>query len=222
MRKDWLLLVGQRAASASGSAAARLEPMNPDNAQNARHLAIYDYGMGGIWVLVGAASAEAVERRFPWLRVITVGDPAWVTAEKYEEIVTTIGPAMIFELDHPHGWLAKADATLDREGSRPQRASRRGAKPDEQAQMRYQRVEWHHDHPDEPVIFYSEIDNDGWRWRNVDEYRDGRLVRAAHGDPTDALFDVPMPELATINEDDQFHGTTIPADAFEAVWRQAG
>ena len=29
---------------------------------------------------------------------------------------------------------------------------------------------------DEPVILYAEIDSDGWEWRKVDEYHDGRLV----------------------------------------------
>jgi len=77
------------------------------------HVAVYDYGMGGIWVLISAESAEEVERRFPWLSVVTVGNPQWVTAEKYTEIVTEwIKPSMRFDLDHPTGWLAESDKTL--------------------------------------------------------------------------------------------------------------
>jgi hypothetical protein len=44
--------------------------------------------------------------------------------------------------------------------------------------VRYQRVVWHHDHPDEPIVLYAEVDDDGWERRKVDEYRDGRLDRA--------------------------------------------
>ena len=54
-----------------------------------------------------------VERRFPWLSVVTIGNPSWVTAEKYAEIVTDwIKPSMRFDLDHPTGWLAESDETL--------------------------------------------------------------------------------------------------------------
>ena len=41
--------------------------------------------------------------------------------------------------------------------------------------MRYQRVVWHHDDEDEPVVSWSELDERGWESRKVDEYRDGRL-----------------------------------------------
>lgn len=48
---------------------------------------IDDYGTGGIWGIIAAESAEAITRRYPQLRVITIGDPDWVTPEKYSEIV---------------------------------------------------------------------------------------------------------------------------------------
>jgi hypothetical protein len=38
---------------------------------------------------------------------------------------------------------------------------------------RYQSVLWHHDHPDEPMVLYSEIDV-GFEVRKVEVYRDGR------------------------------------------------
>jgi hypothetical protein len=44
---------------------------------------------------------------------VTVGDPEWVIAEKYNEIVEEwIGPSMRFLLDCPSGWLAASDAQL--------------------------------------------------------------------------------------------------------------
>lgn len=80
---------------------------------NTKHLAVYDYGTGGIWVLIEAESADAIERRFPWLRVVEIGDPEWVTPEKYDEIVAGwIGPSMRFSLAMPHGWLVETDESL--------------------------------------------------------------------------------------------------------------
>jgi hypothetical protein len=68
--------------------------------------------MGGVWVLIEAESADAIERRYPQLQVITVGQPAWVTAEKYVELVDGISPQMRFDLDSPTGWLADSDRGL--------------------------------------------------------------------------------------------------------------
>jgi len=38
---------------------------------------------------------------------------------------------------------------------------------------RYQKVLWHHEHPDEPVAPFSEIDS-GFEVRKVEVCRDGR------------------------------------------------
>ncbi len=47
---------------------------------NGRYLVVYDYGQGGIWAYVNAASPEEIEQRFPELRVIDE-PPAWMTEE---------------------------------------------------------------------------------------------------------------------------------------------
>jgi hypothetical protein len=74
---------------------------------------IDDYGTGGIWGIIAAESAEAISRRYPQLRVITIGDPDWVTPEKYSEIVNEwIKPHERFDIHHPTGWLAKWDDRL--------------------------------------------------------------------------------------------------------------
>jgi hypothetical protein len=86
--------------------------VGPTTEHKRQHLAIYDYGMGGIWVLIDAESAEAIERRYPQLQVITIGRPAWVTAEKYDELVNGISSQMQFDLEHPTGWLAESDRGL--------------------------------------------------------------------------------------------------------------
>jgi hypothetical protein len=65
-----------------------------------QHVAVYDYGMGGIWVLIEAESPEAVESRCSWLRVVRIGDPPWITPKKYREIAQSwIGKSMQFEFE---------------------------------------------------------------------------------------------------------------------------
>lgn len=90
--------------------------------------------------------------------------------------------------------------------------------------MRYQRAEWHHDNPDEPVVLYNEIDPDGWETRKVDEYSDGRLHFA------DAVLEMGTTWLAdqpadlSVEEIDALHefsATRISRAAFEQVWSKA-
>jgi hypothetical protein len=82
----------------------------PDKHQ---YVALYDYGTGGVWITVVAMSAEQIARQYPSLRVVTIGDPEWVTVEKYTEILAEwIPPSMRFDIDDPTGWLRDSDATL--------------------------------------------------------------------------------------------------------------
>lgn len=90
--------------------------------------------------------------------------------------------------------------------------------------VRYQRVKWHHDNRDEPVVLYSEIDPDGWETRKVDEYADGRLSFA------DAIVEMGETWLAdkpaelSVEEIDalqEFSASLISKAAFEHVWLRA-
>jgi hypothetical protein len=56
--------------------------MEGSAAEKRPFVVVDDYGTGGMWGLIAAESAEAITRRYPQLRVITIGDPAWVTPEK--------------------------------------------------------------------------------------------------------------------------------------------
>jgi hypothetical protein len=89
--------------------------------------------------------------------------------------------------------------------------------------MRYQRVVWHHDLDDEPVVLWSEIGDDGYERRKVDVYRDGRLDYAdeSASTGTTVLGDQKMPSPAEINADDGFTATAVTRWEFDAVWRQA-
>jgi hypothetical protein len=67
---------------------------------------IDDYGTGGVWGMIAAESAAAITSRYPQLRVVTIGDPDWVTPEKHAEIVSDwIMPDEHFDIDRPTGWL---------------------------------------------------------------------------------------------------------------------
>jgi hypothetical protein len=95
---------------AEGSTITGMERFTADKQQ---FVVVDDYGTGGIWGLIAAESADAITRRYSKLRVITIGDPAWVTAEKYSEIVSDwIKPSEHFDIDHPTGWLANWDERL--------------------------------------------------------------------------------------------------------------
>jgi hypothetical protein len=74
--------------------------------------------------------------------------------------------------------------------------------------VRHQRLIWTHSFDDEPVVLWSEIDDDGFERRKVDEYRHGRLDYADKGVSTGStrLSDQPMPPLEQINADREFSG----------------
>ena len=88
---------------------------------------------------------------------------------------------------------------------------------------RYQKVIWHHDSADGPVLLYSEMGDDGYETRKVDLYRDGRQDHADERSSlgTTFLWEVPVPALEEIAADPGFTPFRIDADEFEAVWRSA-
>jgi hypothetical protein len=46
-------------------------------------LAVYDYGMGGLWFKIEAGSAEQIRARYPRLTVFEENDrPEWMTSEQ--------------------------------------------------------------------------------------------------------------------------------------------
>jgi hypothetical protein len=71
----------------------------------ATFLAAHDYGMGGIWVLIDAQSAEQIERLYPPLKVVHER-PEWLDDKQMESIRRLLH----FDIDAPTGWLL----TLDR------------------------------------------------------------------------------------------------------------
>jgi hypothetical protein len=87
---------------------------------------------------------------------------------------------------------------------------------------RYLKVIWHHDHPDEPVLLYYEIES-GFETRKVEVFRDGRHDYAdrSRATGTTALSDQVIPEVDDINEDPEFTAAPVTAEEFERVWQRA-
>jgi hypothetical protein len=89
--------------------------------------------------------------------------------------------------------------------------------------MRYQKVEWHHEFPDEPVLLYAEINELGMETRKVDIYRDGRWnhADATRWTGTTKLSIEPMPSIEEIAAQSEFSPIEIGAEEFEEAWRRA-
>jgi hypothetical protein len=72
--------------------------------------------------------------------------------------------------------------------------------------MTYIRVFWHHAFPDEPIVLYSEIDENLWEPRKVYVFRDGRFGYASDTEETNSVWlsIEPLAFLADIGSDPQF------------------
>jgi len=81
---------------------------------------------------------------------------------------------------------------------------------------------WIHEHPDEPVDLYSELDEERWEVRKVYVFRDGHGEVAGPDGATGTtmLGEEPIPALEVIAADPQFEPRAITCDEFEAVWRR--
>lgn len=86
--------------------------------------------------------------------------------------------------------------------------------------MTYLRVTWKHEHPDEPVMLYSELDANRLEVRKIEVFRDGRCGYASNQLATvgTKLGLVAIPELSDIAKDPQFEPVEITQEEFEAAW----
>lgn len=95
--------------------------------------------------------------------------------------------------------------------------------------MRYMKVDWHHNFPDEPITAYYEVDEDRYPLRQLEIFRDGRIGYAFYADDTlsniiefggTMLGDQPIPEIDEINDNPELYAAAISKDAFESLWGQ--
>ncbi|MGW4938096.1 DUF6881 domain-containing protein [Streptomyces sp. NPDC004166] len=89
--------------------------------------------------------------------------------------------------------------------------------------MRYLKVLWRHDLPDEPVELYSELDDAGYEIRKVEIYRDGRrdFANGESSSGATMLGELPLPSLEEIAEQEEFSPSLIEFSEFEKVWHLA-
>lgn len=86
--------------------------------------------------------------------------------------------------------------------------------------MLYICVRWLHSSQADPVLLYSELDEERWETRKVEVFPDlsiGYADASTHSAQT-RLGLMPVPLLAEINADPQFVGIEIDAAAFEQAW----
>ena len=89
--------------------------------------------------------------------------------------------------------------------------------------MKYILVNWRQESKDEPVLLYSELDDDRWEVRKVEVYRDGRCDYASSTEATGStrLGEMPVPPLAEIAAAPEFDAEEISEHEFEEVWAKA-
>jgi uncharacterized protein DUF6881 len=89
--------------------------------------------------------------------------------------------------------------------------------------MEYIRVDWHHDFPQEPIILYSEMNENRWEVRKVYIFRDGPpgIASATKSTRDVMLGEGPIPPISEIASDSQFEPREITKEEFEEVWSRA-
>jgi hypothetical protein len=89
--------------------------------------------------------------------------------------------------------------------------------------VRYWKVYWHHDFPDEPVAIYSEIGPDDYESRRVEEFPGARLgwADAERDCGGSALAKVAFGDIAEVARQPEFTAFVIRREEFEGVWLRA-
>ena len=89
--------------------------------------------------------------------------------------------------------------------------------------MEYIKVRWLHKNPDEPILLYSELDDERWETRKLEIFRDGRICRASSLEEAGGsrLGVEPVPSLTDINGDPEFQAESISESEFDCAWQVA-
>ncbi|MFH9471219.1 DUF6881 domain-containing protein [Streptomyces clavifer] len=86
--------------------------------------------------------------------------------------------------------------------------------------MRHLKVIWHHESPEDPTVIWSEVGDDGYEVRKVEQYVDGRFGLAEDGRSREGseLGEVPVPPLDEIAELEEFTPSEISSAEFQESW----
>lgn len=89
--------------------------------------------------------------------------------------------------------------------------------------MQYLKVRWLHDIPSEPILLYSELDDQRWEVRKVEMFADGATSYAGPDGSTGSTLIglIPVPSIPDIVANAEFEAEEIGEDEFERMWSQA-
>ncbi|MFB9462589.1 DUF6881 domain-containing protein [Streptomyces cinereospinus] len=89
--------------------------------------------------------------------------------------------------------------------------------------MRYVKVVWIHDSVDDPMVYLSELGDDGYETRKVQFYWDGRSEWADESFETATIgpSGIPFPLLGEIASQPEFTAQVITPEEFERAWNEA-
>ncbi|MFD3699150.1 hypothetical protein ACFWUZ_23935 [Streptomyces sp. NPDC058646] len=170
-------------------------------APTSRFLVLHDYGMGGCWWWVHAASAREVRETFTDVEV--VDDPE------------TVERAKAWGLDEARTDAETApDGLDDLRTKRDRRRGREGFGALADRSVAWLRRRWDYDDDEDQVLYLMEVGNDGRRLRQVELVPDGPGLA---GGPDDWPFNPPVVDLF----DPDLPGMEISREEFEAAWRGA-
>jgi hypothetical protein len=84
----------------------------------------------------------------------------------------------------------------------------------------YLLVSWKHLHPDEPVVLYSELDEERMERRKIEIFPDGRWGFADEQEEVGGtmLGVAPTPSVEQLNDDPEFKAEEIDKADFEKLW----
>jgi hypothetical protein len=88
--------------------------------------------------------------------------------------------------------------------------------------MKYIKVTWNHQHEAEPVLLYSELNDDGFEVRKIESYKSLPPGYAGPGIERGKtwLSINKIPSLEEISAQPEFIPVEITADEFEREWRR--
>lgn len=89
--------------------------------------------------------------------------------------------------------------------------------------MIYLKVHWSHDSENQPVAFYSEMEDDRMEIRKVELFADGSLGFAdeTNSSGRTMLGALPMPTLEELAAGPHYEPEEITREEFEDIWRLA-
>ena len=84
------------------------------------------------------------------------------------------------------------------------------------------KVEWIHNFHDEPVLIYSEIDEQRYEIRKIEIFRDGKISYASKEKQTGNTYlsELPLPTIEEIRKDPQFIPCIITEEEFNDIWEK--